>query len=212
MPRVESQILVSLASAGVAALAVAASLITTLLSLRSQRENTRATLEAQERLSATQERALGERSQQQDLRDKRTEPYLALIKWTERVLAALDDMDELSKPYLTVEEWNIAADIDNLLDLYASDSIHVRFAALRGKLMGLINTDAPKLPQIVTWTESEGEVDNVRIEPSSVWSSWHARAAARAELMDDAIDLIAHVRAQSQGETSRGYFIMWRLS
>jgi hypothetical protein len=163
-------------------------------------------------LSAAQERALRERSQQQDLRDKRTEPYLALIKWTERLLAALDDMEELSKPYLSVEDWNIAADIDNLLDLYASDSIHVRFAALRGKLMGLITTDAQQLPQIVTWTESEGEVDNVRIEPSSAWSSWHARAEARAELMDDAIDLIAQVRAESQGETSRGYFIMWRLS
>lgn len=207
----ESQILVSLASAGVAALAVAASLITTLLSLRSQRENTRATLEAQERLSAAQERALRERSQQQDLRDKRTEPYLALIIWTERLLAALDDMEELSKPYLSVEEWNIAADIDNLLDLYASDSIHVRFAALRGKLMGLITSDTSQ-PQIVTWTESEGEVDNVRIESSSIWSSWRARAEARAELMDDAIDLIAQVRAESPGETSRGYFIMWRLS
>lgn len=209
---VESQVLVSLASAGVAALAVAASLITTLLSLRSQRESTRATLEAQERLSAAQERALRERSQQQDLRDNRTEPYLALITWAERLLAALDEMDELDKPHLSVEEWNIAADIDNLLDLYASDSIHVRFAALRGKLMGLITTDAPLSPQIVTWTESAGEIDNVRIEPGSAWSSWDARVAARAELMDDTIDLIAQVRAESQGATSRGYFVMWRLS
>jgi hypothetical protein len=38
--------------------AVAASLVTTLLSLRAQRENTRDTLDAQERLSAAQERAL----------------------------------------------------------------------------------------------------------------------------------------------------------
>jgi hypothetical protein len=121
-------------------------------------------------------------------------------------------MDEVSKPHLSVEEWNITADVDNLLDLYASDSIHVRFAALRGKLMGLVATDTPQLPQIVKWTEPDGEVDNVRIEPGSAWSSWQARAQARAELMDDAIDLIAQVRAESQGETSRGYFIIWRLS
>ncbi|MEV7520747.1 hypothetical protein [Streptomyces sp. NPDC091371] len=73
----EPQIIVSLASTGVAGLAVAASLVTTLLSLRAQRENTRDTLDAQERLSAAQERALHERSHAQDLRDKRAEPYLA---------------------------------------------------------------------------------------------------------------------------------------
>ncbi|MFE8014085.1 hypothetical protein ACFU3O_15260 [Streptomyces antibioticus] len=42
-------------------------------SLRAQRENTRDTLAAQERLSAAQERALHERSHAQDLRDKRAE-------------------------------------------------------------------------------------------------------------------------------------------
>lgn len=55
---VESQIIVSLASTGVAGLAVVASLVTTLLSLRAQQENTRDTLDTQERLSAAQERAL----------------------------------------------------------------------------------------------------------------------------------------------------------
>jgi hypothetical protein len=60
---VEPQTVVSLASTGiaalaVAALAVAASLVTTLLSLRAQRENTRATLEAQKQMSGAQERAL----------------------------------------------------------------------------------------------------------------------------------------------------------
>jgi hypothetical protein len=100
---VEPQVIVSLASAGVAALAVAASLVTTLLSLRSQRENMRATLDAQERLSVSQERG-------------------------------------------------------------------------------------------------------------STWSSWPERAEARTKLMDDAIDLIAWIRAESQGSTSRGYFMIWRLS
>jgi hypothetical protein len=208
---VESQIVVSLASAGVAALAVGTSLVTTLLSLRSQRENTRATLDAQERLSAVQERSLRERSHEQDLRDKRAEPYLALIRWAERLLAALDELDEVDKPYLSVEEWNIAPDVDNLLDLYASDRIHVRYAALRGKLMGLVATDGLRLPKIVTWTEVDGEVHDVHIETGLAWSDWSARAGARAELMDDAINLIAQVRAESQGATSRGYFIIWRL-
>jgi hypothetical protein len=209
---VEPQVIVSLASTGVAALAVLASLFTTLLSLRSQRETTRATLEAQERLVTTQERALRERSHEQDVRDKRAEPYLALITWAQRLLEALDDVDEVGKPYLSVEEWNIAADIDNLLDLYASDRIHVRYAALRGKLIGLVATDGPRQPKVVSWTESNGEIDNVKIETGPAWSTWSARAEARAELIDDAIDLIAEIRAELQGERSRGYFIIWRLS
>ncbi|HEV7648136.1 MAG TPA: hypothetical protein VGP26_08250 [Actinophytocola sp.] len=208
----EPEIIVSLASTGVAALAVAASLVTTLLSLRAQRENTRATLAAQERLSAAQERALRERSHAQDLRDKRAEPYLALIKWAERLLEALSELDEVGKPYLTVEEWNIGAANDNLLDLYASDGVHVRFAALRGKLMGLVATDGPRLPKVVTWTESGGEIDDVHIETGPAWHDWSARAAARRELMDAAIDLIARIRAELQGEASRGYYIIWRLS
>lgn len=208
----ESQIVVSLASAGVAALAVAASLVTTLLSLRAQRENTRVTLAAQERLSAAQEQALRQRSHEQDLRDKRAGPYLALIQWAERLLASLDELDEVTKPYLTVAEWTIAADVDNLLDLYASDRIHVRYAALRGKLIGLVATDGPRRPQLVTWRESDGGIGDVRIETGSAWNDWAERAVVRAECKDDAIDLIAEVRAESQGETNRGYFIIWRLS
>lgn len=208
----EPEIIVSLASTGVAALAVAASLVTTLLSLRAQRESTRVTLETQERLSAMQERALRERSHGQDLRDKRAGPYLALIRWADRLLAALDELDEAGKPYLTVAEWNLDAEVDNLLDLYASDAVHVRFAALRGKLMGLVATDGSRRPSFVTWTESDGRIDDVRIETGPAWSTWTERAQARAGLVDDAIDLIARVRAELQGETSRGYFIIWRLS
>jgi hypothetical protein len=194
-------------------LAVVASLITTLLSVRTQRENTRASLDAQERLTATQERALRERSLEQDLRDKRIEPYLGLIKWAERLLEALDEMDEISKPYLSLDEWNIAADVDNLLDLYASDTIHVRYAALRGKAIGLVvPTDGPRRPAIVRWTEPNGAVEDVRIETGPEYSDWAARAEARAELKSDSIDLIAQVRAELQGRTSRGHYIIWRLS
>ncbi|SMF50951.1 hypothetical protein [Streptomyces sp. Amel2xC10] len=207
----ESQIIVSLASTAVAGLAVVASLVTTLLSLRAQRENTRDTLAAQERLSAAQERALHERSHAQDLRDKRAEPYLALIKWADRLLEALDDLDEVAKPYLAVEEWNIAPGVDSLLDLYASDVVHVRYAALRGKLMGLVAADSPRRPRLVTWAESDGVVEDVQIELGAPWATWGARAEVRGEVMDDAIDLIARVRAELQGRTSRGYFIIWRL-
>ncbi|MDQ3788493.1 MAG: hypothetical protein M3422_14785 [Actinomycetota bacterium] len=207
----EPQTIVSLASTGVAALAVAASTVTTVLSLRAQRENTRATLDAQERLADAQERALRERAHDQDLRDKRAEPYLALIKWADGLLAALSEMDEVTKPSLTVEEWNIAPEVDSLLDLYASDTIHVRFAALRGRLTGLVATDGPRQPKIVTWTETDGAVENVRIETGAAWTSWAERAAARDRAMDDAIDLIARVRAELQGEESRGYFVIWRL-
>lgn len=142
----ESQIIVSLASTGVAGLAVIAGLATTSLSLRAQRENTRDTLDTQERPAAARERALHQRSHAQDLRDKRAGPYRALIKWAAGILEALDELDEVAKPYLSVEEWSIDPDIDNLLDLYASDVIRVRYAALRGRLMGLVGTDGPRLP------------------------------------------------------------------
>lgn len=207
----EPQTIVSLASTGVAALAVAASTVTTVLSLRAQRENTRVTLEAQERQSAAAERALRERAHDQDLRDKRAEPYLALIKWADQLLGALSELDEVTKPALTVAEWNIAAEIDSLLDLYASDAVHVRFAALRGRLMGLVASDGPRLPQTVTWTETDGAVENVQIAVGMLLTSWPDREAARDQAMDDAIDLIARVRAELQGATSRGYFVIWRL-
>lgn len=207
----EPQTIVSLASTGVAALAVAASTVTTILSLRAQRENTRVTLEAQERRSAAAERALRERAHDQDLRDKRAEPYLALIKWADQLLGALSELDEVTKPALTVAEWNIAAEVDSLLDLYASDAVHVRFAALRGRLMGLVDTAGPRLPEVVTWTETDDTIDDVRIETGAAWTGWADRAAARDRAMDDTIDLIAMVRAELQGAKSRGYFIIWRL-
>jgi hypothetical protein len=42
-------------------------------------------------------------------------------------------------------------------------------------------------------------------------ADWAERAAVRAECKDDVIDLIAEVRAESQGQAGRGYFIIWRL-
>jgi hypothetical protein len=103
----EPQVLVSLASAAVAAVAILVSSITTLLSLRTQRENTRTTLDVQERLSVAQEQALRERSHAQDLRDKRVHPYISLIKWAERLLAALTEMNEDSNPYRSLQDWNM---------------------------------------------------------------------------------------------------------
>jgi hypothetical protein len=102
----EPQVLVSLASAAVAILV---SSITTLLSLRTQRENTRTTLDVQERLPVAQEQALRERSRAQDLRDKRVHPHISLIKWAERLLAALTEMNEDSNPYLSLQDWTCAA-------------------------------------------------------------------------------------------------------
>jgi hypothetical protein len=121
-------------------------------------------------------------------------------------------MDEAGKPHLTVEEWSIAAEVDNLLDLYASDRVHVRFAAVRGKLMGLVDTTGPRRPQLVTWKEVDGGVDDVHIKTGTPWTSWTERAAVRDQLTDAAIDLIAEIRAETHGEKGRGYFIIWRLS
>jgi hypothetical protein len=210
---VEPQVLVSLASAAVAAVAILASSITTLLSLRTQRENTQATLDAQERLSTAQEQALRERSHAQDLRDKRVHPYISLIKWADRLLEALTEMSEDSNPYLSLQDWNIAPDVDNLLDLYASDTVHVRYAALRGELMGTVaNSTGVNRPQIVTCDESGPNVENVKIEVGHALTEWSARNAVRLEAIDKAIKLIAQIRAEMQGQISRGYFIIWRLS
>jgi hypothetical protein len=120
-------------------------------------------------------------------------------------------MDEVTKPAPTVAEWNLAAEVDSLLDLYASDTVHVRFAALRGRLLSLVESDGSRLPEIVTWTETDGAIENVRIATGMLWTRWSDREAARDRAVDDTIDLIAMVRAELQGATSRGYFVIWRL-
>lgn len=206
----DSRTLVSVASAAVALVAVVASLITTLLSLRTQRENTRTTLEAQERVATIQDRSLRERLQLQDLQARRAEPYMALISWSERLLAALSEMDQESAT-LPGTVWNIDPAVDSLLDLYASDTIHVRYAALRGDLLGLV--EGGRLPAKVTWQEDGLAVTDVRVEhgPAPL-HEWPERDVVRSESMDRAIDLIAQVRAEIQGRESRGYYVIWRLS
>lgn len=73
----------------------------------------------------------------------------------------------------------------------------MRFAALRGRLMGLAATDGPRVPEIVTWTETDGAVEKVRIDTGAAWTGWAERAAARDRAVDDTIDLIARQSVKS---------------
>ena len=81
MPAMQAEVVVGLASTGVAALPVAASTPTTIMSLRGQRENTKATLEAQRALASIQEDALRERVRGDAIRAQRALLYKVIIVW-----------------------------------------------------------------------------------------------------------------------------------
>lgn len=120
----QPEVIVGLMSAGVGALAIAASTFTTYRSLEVQRNNTKATLEAQRALADMQERALRDRSQEEELRSQWAALYAYLIRWTYSLLAALDQMtaehSELSKSL-----WHIKPPMEDSLELYSSDAVHI---------------------------------------------------------------------------------------
>jgi hypothetical protein len=119
----QAETVVSLASTGVAALAVATSTLTTILSLRGQRENTRATLEAQQALASIQEKALRERTRGDAIRTQRAALYKVLIVWAEGLLGALYATNA-EQPRISPNVWHIDATAETDLDLYASDVMH----------------------------------------------------------------------------------------
>ncbi len=88
----QPEVIVGLMSAGEGALAIAASTFTTYRSLEVQRDNTKATLETQRALADMQERALRDRSQEEELRSQQASLYAYLIRWTYNLLEALDQM------------------------------------------------------------------------------------------------------------------------
>jgi hypothetical protein len=84
----QAEVVVGLASAGLAAMVVASSTVATVLSLRGQRENTKATLEAQQALASMQEEALRERLRSDAIRAQQVVLYKILIIWAEGLLGA----------------------------------------------------------------------------------------------------------------------------
>jgi hypothetical protein len=205
-----AEMVVSLASTGVAALAVAASAMTTVLSLRSQRDNTRATLEAQRALAVIQEEALRERTSAEVLRVQRASLYKAVIEWAEGLLGALYAMTA-DQATISRDAWHIDPTAETDLDLYASDLVHTRFNALRGLLLALVEGSEIQESPLVSWTEHDGRIQDISIEATPSLDTWTEQKRVRDKARGDALDLISVIRAEVQGRNHSGYFVSYRL-
>jgi hypothetical protein len=205
-----AEIVVSLASTGVAALAVAASAMTTVLSLRGQRDNTRATLEAQRALAVIQEEALRERTSAEVLRVQRASLYKTVIEWAEGLLGALYAMtaDQATIPR---DAWHIDPMAESNLDLYASDLVHTRFNALRGLLIALVEGSESQESPLVSWTEDDGRIQEISIGTTPTLDTWIEQSKVRDKARSDALDLISVIRAEVQGRNHSGHFVSYRL-
>jgi len=206
----QAEVMIGLGSAGVAGLAVVASTVTTILSLRGQRENTRATLEAQRALVSTQEAALRERTRSDAVRSQRAALYKTVIIWAEGLLGALSAMaPEQGK--LAPGVWHIDPTTEADLDLYASDVVHTRFNALRGLLLGLVDGSGFADSPLVAWSEHGGHIQSVEITRTPPLDSSVERQKVRDKARADAFSLISAIRAEVQGDELAGYFVSYRL-
>jgi hypothetical protein len=206
----QPEVVVGLASAGVAALAIAASSVTTVLSLKAQRDNTNSTLETQLMLAASQEDFARERSHAQEMRRQRIPLFGHLLRWAEALLTALGQMDS-EHPELAKSAWHIGAATEDSLDLYAPDIIHLRFNALRGLLIGLVQDSGSSDSPLVTWDELDGQISNVSIGRTAPLLDWAAREAIRDKAHEDALTLIHAIRTEVQGPDHSGWFVTYRL-
>jgi hypothetical protein len=196
---------VGIASASVAALAIAASTFTTLRSLKVQRDNTNATLETQRILASAQERALRDRSHAEELRRKRAPLYAYLIRWAYSLLDAVDQLNaehsKLPKPL-----WHITPAMEDSLDLYSSDAIHIHFNSLRGLLIGLVEDSGSTESHIVTWEEEDRRIANVSVTNTPPLVDWPARERIRDRAHESCLELINKIRDEVQGRGHSGYF------
>lgn len=206
----QPEVIVGLMSAGVGALAIAASTFTTYRSLEVQRDNTKTTLETQRALADMQERALRDRSQEEELRSQQAPLYAYLIRWTYNLLEALDQMtaehSELPKSL-----WHIEPTMEDSLDLYSSDTVQIHFNSLRGLLMGLTANSGFNDSPVVTWDEENGQILNVSITRTPPLADWSERELIRDKAFTSAMDLIHKIRAEVQGGKHGGNFVTYRL-
>jgi hypothetical protein len=204
------QILASLGAVGVAALTVGVNAITTVASLRTQRENTKRTLDSQLELARQQELALRDRSHGQALRDRRAPIYASVVSWVYPLLTALDDLSP-QHAELDLDRWHLAASVEEELDLYASDLVHIRFSSLRALLTGITRGTRPAESPLLTWTELDGRIVATTEGRTERLEEWPERDGVRRLAMSKAIDLVATIRAEMQGQDSTGYFYTYRL-
>ena len=206
----QSELLVGLASAGVAVVAVLANALTTIQSLKVQRENTKSTLDTQRMLAEAQESGLRERSHGQELREQRAPLYKALLRWSEDLVDVLSSMDS-THSQLPKSTWHIDPAVEDSLDLYASDAVHIRFNAVRGMLIGMVKDSGSEDSPIVRWEEQDGRIIDVSVTRSVPLRNWSTRARMRDDAHEAALYLVAAIRAEVQGAGHSGYFITYRL-
>jgi hypothetical protein len=206
----QSEVVVGLASVGVGALAIAASSVTTVLSLKAQRDNTNSTLETQRTLATAQEDFARERSHAQEMRRQRIPLYGHLLRWADVLLTALGEIDS-EHPELPKSVWHIGTAVEDSLDLYAPEEIHLRFNALRGLLIGLVKDSGFSDSPLVTWDEADGQISNVSIGRTAPLIDWASREPIRDKAHEDALTLIHAIRAEVQGHEHSGWFVTYRL-
>jgi hypothetical protein len=125
-------------------------------------------------LAAAQERALRDRSHDEELRNQRAPLYAYLLRWTDNLLSALDQIT-VEHPELPKSLWHIEPTMEDSLDLYSSDSVHIHFNSLRGLLIGLVSNSGFSDSPIVTWDEENGRISNVSITRTRPLANWPAR-------------------------------------
>src|SRR5262245_18503160 len=206
----QPEVVVGLASAGVGALAIAASTFTNIRSLSVQRENASATVETQRFLADAQERALRDRSDEEVLREHRAVLYSQVVRWVYDVLAALDELSETSLA-IPRAVWHIKRSVEDEIDLYSSDAIHIRFTSLRALLIGLVEDSTFDYSPIVTWDEDGGRVSNVEVEQSPALAAWPERSRLRDDAHESALDLVSTIRGEVRGRRHSGFFVTYRL-
>jgi hypothetical protein len=208
---VQSEVPVGLTSAGVGALAIAAGAVTTVLSLKVQRESTSSTLETQRFLAVAQEAALRDRSHAEELRQQRAPLYGYLLRWSESLASGLSQLNaELSE--LPKSLWHIEPAMEDAVDLYASDAIHFRFNALRGLLIGIVEGSGFSESRVVTWTEQGEDISDVSITITPPLIGWADRERIRDQAYEGTLELAAKIRAEVQGRRHSGFFVTYRLS
>jgi hypothetical protein len=191
----------------VGALAIAASTLTAFWSFKAQRDNTNATLETQRVLADVQERALRDRSHEEELRSQRAPLYAHLLRWADSLLRALDQMTA-EHSELPRSLWHIEPAMEDSLDLYSSDAVHIHFNSLRGLLIGLVEDSGSP---IVTWEEENGRILKVSQTRTPPLADWPAREGIRNKAHESAIDLMHRIREEVQGREHSGYFFIYRL-
>lgn len=115
-------------------------------------------------------------------------------------------------PELAKSVWHIGPAMEDWLDLYAPHTIHIRFNALRGLLIGLVKDSGFDTSPVVTWEEQDGQISNVSITRTSLLIDWAARGPIRDKAHEDALHFIHAIRAEVQGRDHSGYFVTYRLS